>query len=145
MTRQLDSKVHEVLRRGSVIPAHPLALTANRRLDERRQRALSRYYVAAGAGGLAVGVHTTQFAIRDPGNGLFEPVLTLAAEEMDRADRTRAEPLIRIGGICGETSQAVREAELLANLRYSAGLLSLAALKDADDDGLIVHWRRSYR
>ena len=142
MTRQLDSKVHEVLRRGSVIPAHPLALTANRRLDERRQRALSRYYVAAGAGGLAVGVHTTQFAIRDPGNGLFEPVLTLAAEEMDRADRTRAEPLIRIGGICGETSQAVREAELLANLRYSAGLLSLAALKDADDDGLIVHCQR---
>jgi dihydrodipicolinate synthase/N-acetylneuraminate lyase len=142
MTRQLDSKVHDVLRRGSVIPAHPLALTANRRLDERRQRALTRYYVAAGGGGLAVGVHTTQFAIRDPGNGLFEPVLTLAAEEMDRADRTRAEPLIRIGGICGETSQAVREAELLADLRYSAGLLSLAALKDSDDDGLIAHCRR---
>jgi hypothetical protein len=142
MTRQLDSKVREVLRRGSVIPAHPLALTANRSLDERRQRALSRYYIAAGAGGLAVGVHTTQFAIRDPSHGLFEPVLTLAAEEMDRADRTRAEPLIRIGGICGETSQAVREAKLLADLRYSAGLLSLAALKDSDDDGLIAHCQR---
>jgi hypothetical protein len=125
-----------------VIPAHPLALTANRRLDERRQRALSRYYVAAGAGGLAIGVHTTQFAIRDPRNRLFEPVLTLAAEEMDRADRTRAEPLIRIGGICGETSQAVREAKLLADLRYGAGLVSLAALKDSDDDGLIAHCQR---
>jgi len=142
MTRQLNSQVREVLQRGSVIPAHPLALTANRSLDERRQRALSRYYVAAGAGGLAVGVHTTQFAIRDPSHGLFEPVLTLAAEEMDRADRNRAEPLIRIGGICGETSGAVREAKLLADLRYSAGLLSLAALRDTDDDGLIAHCQR---
>jgi Dihydrodipicolinate synthetase family len=142
MTRQLDSKVHNVLRRGSVIPAHPLALTANRRLDERRQKALTRYYIAAGAGGLAVGVHTTQFAIRNPSIGLFEPVLKLAAEEMDRADRDRAEPLIRIGGICGETSQAVQEAELLADLRYSAGLLSLAALKASDDNGLLAHCRR---
>jgi hypothetical protein len=142
MTRQLDSKVHNVLRRGSVIPAHPLALTANRRLDERRQKALTRYYIAAGAGGLAVGVHTTQFAIRNPSIGLFEPVLKLAAEEMDRADRDRAEPLIRIGGICGETSQAVREAELLADLRYGAGLVSLAALKDSDDNGLIAHCQR---
>src|SRR5580692_9234001 len=142
MAKQLDSKVHEVLRRGTVIPAHPLALTANRRLDERRQRALTRYYIAAGAGGLAVGVHTTQFAIRDQRHGLFEPVLKLAAEEMDRADQGRAEPLIRIGGICGETSQAVQEAELLAELRYSAGLLSLAALKHSDDNELLVHCRR---
>ncbi len=142
MAWRLDSKVHDVLRRGSVIPAHPLALTANRRLDERRQRALTRYYIAAGAGGLAIGVHTTQFAIRDSSNGLFEPVLKLAAEEMDRADRERAEPLIRIGGICGATPQAVQEAELLADLRYSAGLLSLAALKDSDDHGLIAHCRR---
>jgi hypothetical protein len=142
MAKQLDSKVHEVLRRGTVIPAHPLALTPNRRLDERRQRALTRYYIAAGAGGLAVGVHTTQFAIRDKRHGLFEPVLKLAAEEMDRADQGRTEPLIRIGGICGETSQAVQEAELLAELRYSAGLLSLAALKHSDDNGLLVHCRR---
>jgi hypothetical protein len=124
-----------------VIPAHPLALTSNRRLDERRQRALTRYYVAAGAGGLAVGVHTTQFAIRDPQIGLFEPVLRLAAEEMDRADRNRADPLVRIGGICGETTQAVRETQLLLDLGYSAGLLALAALKDADDAALLAHCR----
>jgi hypothetical protein len=142
MSKQLDSKVHEVLRRGTVIPAHPLALTANRRLDERRQRALTRYYIAAGAGGLAVGVHTTQFAIRDPRHGLFEPVLKLAAQEMDRADQGRKEPLIRIGGICGETPQAVQEAELLANLGYGAGLLSLAALKHSGDNALIAHCRR---
>src|SRR2546421_3207752 len=98
------------LLKGLVIPAHPLALTRERRLDERRQRALFRYYAAAGAGGIAVAVHTTQFAIRDPGIGLFEPILALAAEEMTRADLRRAEPLARIGGICGHTEQAVREA-----------------------------------
>jgi dihydrodipicolinate synthase/N-acetylneuraminate lyase len=142
MAKRLDSKVHEVLRQGTVIPAHPLALTADRRLDERRQRALTRYYIAAGAGGLAVGVHTTQFAIRDPRHKLFEPVLKLAAEEMDRADRTRTEPLIRIGGICGETAQAVQEAGLLADLGYGAGLLSLAAWKNGDDASLLAHSRR---
>jgi len=130
MARQLHPAIRRVLAQGAVIPANPLALTADRRLDERRQRALTRYYVAAGAGGLAVGVHTTQFAIRDPRVGLLAPVLKLAAEEMDRADRGRAEPLIRVGGLCGETAQAVAEAELLANLGYSAGLLSLAAKKD---------------
>ena len=82
MATKLGARIREVLARGTVIPAHPLALTAERRLDERRQRALSRYYIAAGAGGLAVGVHTTQFEIRDPQVGLFEPVLKLAAEEM---------------------------------------------------------------
>ena len=111
------------LRAGLAIPAHPLALDASRRLDERRQRALSRYYIAAGAGGLAVGVHTTQFAIRDPRVGLFEPVLALAAEEMDRSGRD----LVRIGGICGGTPQAVAEAATLRRLGYHAGLLSLAA------------------
>jgi dihydrodipicolinate synthase/N-acetylneuraminate lyase len=141
MTRRLDPRIWQVLAHGTVIPAHPLALTADRRLDERRQRALSRYYIAAGAGGLAVGVHTTQFAIRDPGIGLFEAVLKLAAEEMDRADGSRAEPLIRIGGICGQTKQAVREAQLLVDLGYSAGLLSLAAVKDADDAALLAHCR----
>src|ERR1700675_2554002 len=141
MARQLDPAIRRVLARGAVIPAHPLALTADRRLDERRQRALTRYYVAAGAGGLAVGVHTTQFAIRDARFGLFAPVLKLAAEEMDRADRTRTEPLIRIGGICGETAQAVQEAELLADLGYGAGLLSLAALKECDGTSLLAHSR----
>lgn len=141
MARQLDPRIRQVLARGTVIPAHPLALTAERQLDERRQRALTRYYIAAGAGGLAVGVHTTQFAIREPRIGLFAPVLKLAAEEMDRADRDRAEPLIRVGGICGETSQAVREAASLSDLGYSAGLLSLAATKDSDDAALLAHCR----
>jgi hypothetical protein len=139
--RQLDDTRRQVLARGTVIPAHPLALTADRRLDERRQRALTRYYIAAGAGGLAVGVHTTQFAIREPRIGLFAPVLELAADEMDRADRTRPEPLLRIGGICGLTPQAVGEAALLAGLRYDAGLLSLAAMKGADDTALLAHCR----
>jgi dihydrodipicolinate synthase/N-acetylneuraminate lyase len=123
------------LQKGLVIPAHPLAVTENRRLDERYQRALSRYYLAAGAGGLAVGVHTTQFAIRDPRFGLFEDVLTLAAEEMDRAVR----PVVRIGGICGRTVQAVHEAETLSRLGYHCGLLSLAALPQATEDELISH------
>ena len=127
------------LQAGRAIPAHPLALDGAGRFDERRQRALTRYYVAAGAGGLAVGVHTTQFAIRDPAIGLFEPVLAIAREEMDRADAGRTEPLIRIGGICGLTDQALREAELLARHGYHAGLLSLAALKDSDDAALIAH------
>ena len=139
MTAKLDEQIQQVLKRGTVIPAHPLALNADRRLDERRQRALTRYYVAAGAGGLAVGVHTTQFAIREPRIGLFEPVLKLAAEEMDHADRSRPEPLVRVGGICGDTAQALREARLLKDLKYSAGLLSLAAAKASDDEGLIAH------
>jgi hypothetical protein len=141
MSPQLDPKLLALLRRGTVIPAHPLALNGNRRLDERRQRALTRYYVAAGSGGLAIGVHTTQFAIRDPQVGLFEPVLKLAAEEMDRADHGRETPLLRIGGICGQTPQAVKEAALLTNLKYHAGLLSLAALKDSSDVELLAHCR----
>jgi hypothetical protein len=141
MVQNMDPRIHQVLKTGTVIPAHPLALNVNRKLDERRQRALSRYYIAAGAGGLAVGVHTTQFAIREPRVGLFEPVLCLAAEEMDRADRVRDLPLVRIGGICGKTAQAVREARLLRDLKYSAGLLSLAAAKDLDHDSLIAHCR----
>lgn len=141
MSKQLNARIQRLLSEGAVIPAHPLALTAERRLDERRQRALTRYYAAAGAGGMAVGVHTTQFAIRDRHIGLLEPVLTLAREEMDRADLSRPEPLIRIGGICGDTAQAVREADLLASLGYHAGLLSLAALKDADDGVLLRHCR----
>jgi hypothetical protein len=128
-----------ILRRGVAIPASPLALNLRRTLDERRQRALWRYYAAAGAGGIAVGVHTTQFAIRDPKVGLFEPVLSLAVEEMDRADRQRPQPLVRIGGVVGKTAQATAEAQLARRLGYHAGLLSLAAMKDAGDDALITH------
>src|SRR5215216_5702425 len=125
MTPQVsfDTRVRAVLERGVVIPAHPLALDGDGRFDERRQRALTRYYAAAGAGGLAVGVHTTQFAIRDPRVGLFEPVLSIAREEMDRADSNRATPLVRIGGICGRTDQALAETDLLVSLGYHAGLL----------------------
>jgi dihydrodipicolinate synthase/N-acetylneuraminate lyase len=122
-----------LLRKGVVIPAHPLALTSSRKLDERRQRALTRYYLAAGAGGLAVGVHTTQFAIRDV--GLLKPVLELAAEE-----EKRHKPLsLKIAGICGPTTQATAEAALARDLGYDIGLLSLGALKDANEDALIAH------
>ena len=137
----LRRDLHRLLARGTVIPAHPLALDSRRRLDERRQRALTRYYIAAGAGGLAIGVHTTQFAIRQPRIGLFQPVLKIAAEEMNRADRCRPVPLMRIGGICGDTSQASCEAGILADLGYHAGLLSLAALGDASDRELLSHSR----
>ena len=140
---RLPAALASVLGEGGVIPAHPLALTEARRLDERRQRALSRYYVEAGAVGLAVGVHTTQFAIRDPGVGLLSPVLELAAEVMSRADATRPgrPPLLRIAGICGARPQALGEARLASDLGYHLGLLSLAALPEASDDALISHAR----
>jgi hypothetical protein len=141
MPSATNAVIGQLLAQGAAIPAHPLALNVERRLDERRQRALTRYYVAAGAGGLAVGVHTTQFAIRDPRIGLFDPVLRIAAEEMDRADRERPEPLVRIGGICGGTEQALREARLLADLGYHAGLLSLSALANAGDATRLRHCR----
>ena len=140
-----NTKLREELARGWVIPACPLALTESRLLDERRQRALLRYYAAAGAGGLAVGVHTTQFAIRDPDVGLYEPLLALVSEEVARVDRHRsaqgAAPMIRIGGICGKTKQAVAEAELLRSMGMHAGLLSLGALRDADIAELLAHCR----
>jgi dihydrodipicolinate synthase/N-acetylneuraminate lyase len=138
---RLPPDVGCALRQGVVIPASPLALDAGRRLDERRQRALCRYYAAAGAGGLAVGVHTTQFAIRDPRVELFRPVLELAAEELDRADRAGENPLVRVAGVCGATGQAVAEAAVARDLGYHAGLLSLAALREADDSALLAHCR----
>ena len=141
MAAPLPSDIRRALVLGQAIPAHPLALDSNRALDERRQRALSRYYIAAGAGGLAVGVHTTQFAIRDKAIGLFRPVLELAAEEMARADEQRETPVIRVAGICGPTSQAVAEAELAAGLGYHLGLLSLAALPEASNEELLEHCR----
>jgi dihydrodipicolinate synthase/N-acetylneuraminate lyase len=126
------------LRDGVVLPAMPLALDAQRRLDERRQRALCRYYLAAGAGGVAVGVHTTQFAIREPAHNLLRPVLELVADEMAQHHGGRR---IKISGICGRTAQAVDEAMLARQLGYDAGLLSLAALPDADDAALLAHCR----
>jgi dihydrodipicolinate synthase/N-acetylneuraminate lyase len=127
------------LRAGVVIPAHPLALTSARKLDERRQRALTRYYLAAGAGGIAVGVHTTQFAIRDSKHGLFKPVLKLASGTIAAHDEHDDRQTVRIAGICGGTGQAVSEASFAREAGYHAGLLSLGALKDADDNQLITH------
>jgi dihydrodipicolinate synthase/N-acetylneuraminate lyase len=137
----MNSEVRQILRRGVVIPAMPLALTSARRFDERRQRALCRYYSAAGAGGLAVGVHSTQFEIRQPDVGLYEPVLGLVAEEINRLDPARAEPMIRIAGLCGRTEQAAAEAATARALGYHVGMLSLAALAEAGDDELIAHCR----
>lgn len=127
------------LREGQVIPAHPLALTSTRQLDVRRQRELTRYYHAAGAGGVAVAVHTTQFAIREPAHGLLKPVLQLAAETITECDAASGRKTIRVAGLCGETKQAAAEVQLARELGYHAGLLSLAALKDANDDELIAH------
>lgn len=124
---------------GLVIPAHPLALTSARRLDERRQRALTRYYLAAGAGGVAVGVHTTQFGIREA--GLLSPVLALAAETTRELERRGSRRIVRVAGVCGATGQAVREAALAADLGYDCGLLSLAALPRASVSELIAHAR----
>jgi hypothetical protein len=128
----------ETLRRGVAIPAHPLALNARRQLDRQRQRALSRYYIDAGAGGLAVGVHTTQFAIRE--HNLYEEVLCIAAD--CAADWGRpARPLVLVAGICGVTDTAVAEARLARSVGYHAGLLSLAALQSAPPEALIEHCR----
>ena len=132
----LPAVVLRQLREGTVIPAHPLALTPDRRLDRRHQQALTRYYIDAGSGGLAGGVHTTQFQIRDI--GLYEPVLRLAAET---ASAWTDRPLVRIAGLVGPTRQAVAEAGIARSLGYHAGLLSLAALKGASADELIAHCR----
>ncbi len=121
--------------RGTVIPAHPLALTAERKLDERHQRALTRYYLASGAGGVAVGVHTTQFEIRDPKVGLYRPVLQLAMEEL------RGRDAIAVAGVVGKTKQAVEEAGFAAGCGYHAGLLGLGAMRDATIPELLDHAR----
>jgi len=136
MAIELDPGVASALKTGQVIPAHPLVLDANRNLDERRQRALSRYYIDGGAGGLAVGVHTTQFEIREPEFALYEPVLRLAHEVMAE---TAPDGFIKVVGISGKTDQAVGEASLARDIGYDIGLVSLAAMKDADEAQMIAH------
>jgi hypothetical protein len=131
---QMKSEVRRLIADGTVLPAHPLALDANRALDTIHQRALTRYYIDAGAGGLAVGVHTTQFAIRDV--GLYKPVLELAAETA--ADWTKR-PLAMVAGLAGPTQQAIAEAEVARGIGYHAGLLSLAAMKSASENDIIAH------
>lgn len=131
---QIKSEVRRLIADGTVMPAHPLALDANRRLDQLHQRALTRYYIDAGAGGLAVGVHTTQFAIRDV--GLYRPVLELAAET---ASHWSNRPLALVAGLAGATRQTVGEADIARGIGYHAGLLSLAAMKSASEDEIIAH------
>ena len=131
---QLPKETLALLRRGTVIPAHPLALDAKRRFDPRRQRALTRYYADAGCGGLAVGVHATQFAIRE--RGLYEAVLQLAA---DAAREWAKRPLVMIAGLSGKTAQARKEAEVALAHGYHAGMLSLSAMKGASEDELVAH------
>ena len=136
----VPAPVRATLAKGVVIPAHPLALDAERRLDAERQRALSRYYIDAGAGGLAVGVHTTQFAIREA--GLYESVLRLAAET---ADAWTDRPLVRIAGLVGRTEQALAEADIALALGYHAGMVSLAAFAGASEDERLEHCARLAR
>jgi hypothetical protein len=131
MHRPLPPEIAALLRRGTVIPAHPLALNAQRKLDQRRQRALARYYLDAGSGGLAVGVHATQFAIREA--GLYEPVLRIAAEE------AAGRKVIMIAGLAGKTQAARREAGIAQSMGYHCGMLSLGAMQGASIDELIAH------
>ncbi|HOC67190.1 MAG TPA: dihydrodipicolinate synthase family protein [Candidatus Hydrogenedentes bacterium] len=130
---------YTALREGLVIPASPLALNRERYLDERRQRALWRYYAAAGAGGIALGVHTTQFAIRD--HGFYGPLLELADAECTRMDRDRETPLIRVAGICGGTVQALQEADLARQHGFHVGLLSLAGFREDPLEVILEHCR----
>ncbi len=133
---EIESEVRRLIADGTVLPAHPLALDGDRKLDKVHQRALTRYYIDAGAGGLAVGVHTTQFAIRDV--GLYRPVLELAAET---AANWTKRPLALVAGLAGPTQQAVAEAKTARGIGYHAGLLSLAAMKSASEDEIVAHCR----
>lgn len=133
--KNLNPEIRKILHEGAVIPAHPLALDENRVLDEKRQRRLSRYYMAAGAHGIAVAVHSTQFEIRNKGIDLLEPVLRLAAEEIEQANLSR--PFVKVAGIVGPTDQALREAELAIKYGYDLGLLSAGGLKDLSEAELI--------
>lgn len=132
----------KLIRRGTVIPATPLALNSQRRFDERRQRALIRYYVDAGVGGVAVGMHFTQFEIRNPGIDLYEPVLKLCAEEIDLQSEKAGRPVLKVAGISGRTPEALQQAELAKSLGYDVAIVSMAVFKDALDQEMIHHVRR---
>lgn len=131
--KKLTGAKLELLRKGTVIPAHPLALDNNKKLNERYQRALTRYYIDAGSGGIAVGVHSTQFEIRDPEFNLYEPVLRMAAEEADRVER----PFLKIAGVCGPKAQAIEEAKIAMNLGYDMVLLSMGGLGDLSESEIL--------
>lgn len=140
--KELPSAIGNMLSDGIVIPAMPLALNEKRKLSEKHQRALVKYYLAAGTGGVAAGVHTTQFQIRDPKVGLFKPVLNLVAETMDEVAAKTGKPNVKVCGVCGKTAQAVSEAEFAHETGYHACLLSLAAMKDATIDEMVEHCRK---
>lgn len=139
----IDWKSH--LAQGQVIPACPLMLNSDGQWNQRYQRAIVRYYVDSGAGGLAVGVHSTQFAIRDPTHNLFEPILRLVAETLDVTLATEATPFVRIAGLCGATNQAIREAEFALSCGYHAGLLSLSAVAALEESEIVEHCRKVAR
>lgn len=139
-TVYLSDPLNAALQDGLVIPAHPLALDAERKLDERRQRALTRYYVASGAGGVAVGVHSTQFEIRDPEHDLYETVLRMAAEEVDKAAPSR--PFIKVAGVCGPVEQALSETAIALKLGYDAVLLSMGGLGQLTEEALLDRTRQ---
>ena len=138
-TQQLSSTKATLLKQGTIIPAHPLALQADRTLDEADQRLLTQYYLASGAGGVAVGVHSTQFAIRDPQVNLYEKVLALAAEEI--ADSEKKDQFIAVAGICGDTDQALREAEVALKYGYDLGLLSMGGLQGKTEQQILDRTR----
>jgi dihydrodipicolinate synthase/N-acetylneuraminate lyase len=132
---RLSQQQKDMLQSGIVIPAHPLALNAQRKIDKEKQRRLTRYYMASGAGGIAIGVHTTQFEIRDPKINLYETVLQLASEEIEKADLHR--PFLKVAGICGPTPQAIKEADLAVKYGYDLGLLSMGGLQDWTEEQLL--------
>jgi hypothetical protein len=131
----LDPAINRLLQQGTVIPAHPLALTEHRQLDEKRQRLLTQYYIASGAGGVAVGVHTTQFEIRRPEINLLKSVLEIAASEIEKSVHDR--PFIKVAGVVGPTHQALQEAKLAADIGYDLALVSMGGLKDYSERQLI--------
>lgn len=136
---ELDSAINKILQNGTVIPAHPLALTKNLKLDERRQRLLTQYYISCGVGGVAVGVHTTQFEIRKPEIALLEPVLKIATEEIEQSASGR--PFLKVAGVVGPTIQAKKEAELARLYGYHLGLISMGGLSDYSEQQLLERTR----
>jgi dihydrodipicolinate synthase/N-acetylneuraminate lyase len=138
--KKIDSRIYSLLHKGTVIPAHPLALDKNRQLDEYRQRLLTRYYIASGSGGVAVGVHTTQFEIRRPEFNLYEPVLRMAAEEVDKSPHR--DKLIKVAGIVGSTENAIKEAEIASHYGYHIGLISMGGLPQLSEEELIKRTRQ---
>lgn len=137
--KELNPEIKALLHNGTVIPAHPLALNQNRQFDEEHQRGLTRYYMASGAGGIAVGVHSTQFEIRDPNINLYETVLRVASEEIDAAKLNR--PFIKVAGLCGPTEQAVKEARLAIRYGYDLGLLSMGGLQEWTEQQILQRVR----